>query len=154
MRTGDGVFLKHFSLSRRESNTMWFFNANFHRCCVKKDSQCVSITRLFDLPRQKFVIKKTASHLKSLFFRAVWCFLGEAILSYSETKSAAMCGETGFLGTWGSIPFCLRIIGFKAFDMLLQNNVNILRERAVVIFRLLFNFSQNIAVNGNAYLFL
>ena len=41
------------------------------------------------------------------FFRAVWCFFGEAILSYSETESAAMCGKTNFLGTLGSITFCL-----------------------------------------------
>ena len=35
----------YIALSRRELNTMWFFNANFHRYCVKKDSQCVSIAR-------------------------------------------------------------------------------------------------------------
>ena len=53
----------------------------------------------FCLVSTKICSWKTALHLNVLFFCAVWCFFGETILTYSETKSAAMCEKTTHLGT-------------------------------------------------------
>ena len=61
----------------------------------------------FCLASAKICYSKTASHQKGLFFRAVWCFFSEIILSYNKIKSAAMCGKTRFFGTSGSNLFCL-----------------------------------------------
>jgi len=62
----------------------------------------------FCLVSTKICSLKTASHLKDLFFCAVWCFFVETILTYSETKSAAMCGKTSPSGilrrTFFSLP--------------------------------------------------
>ena len=40
----------------------------------------------FCLASAKESYSKTASHQKSLFFRAVWCFFSEIILSYKYSK--------------------------------------------------------------------
>ena len=62
----------------------------------------------FCLVSTKICSLKTASHLKDLFFCAVWCFFVETILTYGETKSAAMCGKTSPSGilrrTFFSLP--------------------------------------------------
>ena len=48
-----------------------------------------------------------------LFFGAVWCFFGEAILSYCETKSASMCRKTNSSGTSGSTLISLTDMSLK-----------------------------------------
>ena len=44
-----------------------------------------------------------------LFFGTVWFFFGEAILSYCETKRAAMCRKTNSSGALRSTLLSLNI---------------------------------------------
>ena len=86
---------------------MRFFKANFHRYVVKKPRNASALLTFLPCLGKNLLLKNCFT--PDGFFGAVWFFFGEAILSYCETKRAAMCRKTNSSGALGSALLSLAI---------------------------------------------